>query len=322
MTSLSAPPTFAMALPDDLMARAVIDAEGNPQMVLPNQLKLPPQTVALLKDAEQITWFPKQADAPRVLAGPVVNFCADFDTYRLALRSMADWFPSETVIFNHPTAIAFAANDRLLEKIKVPGLEMPLSIRVRPQKPHDFEATFAAAKLRYPVRVQLTRARDNGSVIVVNNASEWDKVLRTDWPGQWFRIAQLKQQDLQQHLRYRVCFVGRQAEITTFPFAYPPMKVLKEIKMTWKTNSDALLKICRGLAQHVPLDFWTAEFSAIGSDELKLEHLWVGLPQSASHGRPDHSAALWPQVAPKLHDLVQDPTKWRSWKQQGQQKAN
>ena len=322
MKPKNVPLTFAMSLPNDRTARAFIDEDGKPQMLLPNQLKLPPQTMALLQATEQLVWFPTHSDAPRELSGPILNLCADYDGYSKALRAMAQWFTQDAMIFNHPTGIALIANDTLIEEISIPGLKIPKSIRICPRRPEDFKSSFTQSELRYPIRVQLTSERDNTSSVIVKYEDDWGKVTAQDWPGKWYRLVQLQKQDLQQHLRYRVCIVGRQVETMTFPFVYPPSKIFKEIAMPWQTENRAILKILGALVDRVPLDFWTAEFSSVGDDALQLEHLWVGLPQAQDETARDPSSVLWPKVAAKLHNLILDPTMWRCWQHQGSQKAN
>ena len=174
----------------------------------------------------------------------------------------------------------------------------------------------------YPVRIQLASDASSSSIVVIKSKADWSAARRLDWPSKWFNMVQLEAEDLKQHLRYRICFVGSQAELTAFPFAPPPGKILKEVKLPFRTDGDVIRDICANLAKHIKLDFWTAEFSSQGKSSLKLEHLWVGLPMKAPEDTFNPSATLWPKIAPQLNSLVKKPTQWRNWQKQGQRKSN
>ena len=312
MTQTQQPISLALAVPDTRMATAYLDAKGTPQLRIPNQMRLPQRTLAQVTEKEQMLWFPRP-DAERLGAsGPIVNTCADFHGFGEALRDMREKFAPGIAVFNHPDAIAHAASVELRDTLGlIDGLQVPLQCRVIPRRPEDFENAVRTAGLSYPLRVQRSSDRKNGSVIIVRDANGWEPVLKGNWPHMPYTLTEVRTDDLAQHLRIRLTVVGSRAEHISFAYTYPPGQLIPNFSGYKKIAPQPLQRIFTEVARRVLLDHWTAEFSIRATNQLGLEYLWAALPVPDDPTTPDPSVALWKRIAGPLDDLIADPMQWR-----------
>ncbi|MEO1638494.1 MAG: hypothetical protein AAFU41_04530 [Pseudomonadota bacterium] len=306
--------TLAMGVPDDRQGQPVVDAQGAPLLNLRNQLRLPDATLAGIKHKEQLLWFPRPDDAPRITAGPTINICADFTTFEGALRAMARAMPQGAPVFNHPAAVMHLASMQLRDALAaLDGLVVRKQIRIRPTEPDHFATAMEKGGLDYPLRVQRADDQTNQNVFVIRGVDDWAHVTETDWQTQTYLISQLSGQDIAQHPRIRLAFVGQHVELATFAYTHPPTPLAANLPMQVTIDPRRLRQISGAVARQVQLDFWTAEFSVRSSKTLALEYLWPGLPKSS---KGDVSQLLWGKIAPRLEALVAEPGAWRSVRSQ------
>lgn len=304
---------LALGVPDSKAATCYIDSAGQPQFTIANQLRLPAAFLSQITDEDQLRWFYRPENAPFPASGPIINCCACFDDFRKALYSMARWLPDGALVFNHPNAVAHAASAQFREGLSaIKGLVVPQQMRLRPTHPDDFARAIAKVGLQYPLQVQFSTHLHNRPAAIVRSADDWAAVMRLDWPHQRFLITEMRGDDLAQHVRIRITFVGGAAEQVSFAYAYPGATLVKDFVPPDKMEPDRFRAVVAQIAKRVGMDHWTVELSFRPNRQVRLEHLWPGLPVANPKDGPDPGQLLWKSVEGRLQALLQAPQKWRT----------
>jgi hypothetical protein len=304
---------LALGLPDDRTAKSFVDAQGRPQFSVPNQLKLPDDILASIKSEDQIIWFPKKDSIGLTVDRPIVNCCADFDTYRMTLSNMIDRLPKDAVVFNHPAAIAHSASQQLRDALaKIEGLRVPKLIRVTPKKPDDIRRAVQMAGLHSPLRIQFAQNQSNRPEAIIRSDEDWTAVEALDWPGKAFIVTELTKRDLAQHVRIRLSVVGGEVNQVMFQFSYGQTLLPNEIAPRLDMQPALFNAIFVQMARRVMLDAWTAELSFRGASDVTLEYLWPALPFPEKASAQDPSHVLWDITSSRLTKILSAPEKWRS----------
>lgn len=306
-------PRIAMGLPNDKTASAYLDENENIKIRLQNMVQLPQK---MLADTKAQLWFPQTFEDASALDAPIINACTDVSLYADAMHSMLAQLPADVPVFNHPSAVAMCFSEAFWSFIgEKTNIVTPRKLRVYPKKPDDFKARFEAEGLSYPVRVQWEGHHDNTSIIVVRGPEDWEKCTALNWPFKTYTMVEIDREMLNQHLRFRVCFVGKEAELIQFPYAFRPAKISTEFEPRMPQRGRPLQQLMSQLAKIVPLEHWTAELSVNPARAIQLEHIWPGLPMAHMPRKNDPSQYLHRKIAPKLSALLADPTQWRKLSQ-------
>jgi glutathione synthase/RimK-type ligase-like ATP-grasp enzyme len=180
------PVQFLMGLSDSGKERLATSARGQPQIVLTGtcsfHVHLTPGKFRLRK-----IFLSGKADEQKLALGPapLVNYIADPDSHWRALAKAGELVEIDgRPCFNPPLRIAQTRRDtmaRLLEGI--PGLRVPVTIRIEPRHPHDFIRAATEARLRFPIIVRLAGDHGGVSTVRVDSVANWGNIHEIAWGG-------------------------------------------------------------------------------------------------------------------------------------------
>ena len=196
MTAKRAPArVFLKGVPDNRLVKIGIeDPFQNAQFTLPG-------TAAFLKElhdhyaADASIYCPAQLPekpAFKIPRLPLVNYMADADRYRGALK-VAKWIVERSGLpcFNHPAAVAATTRDGVSRALQgIPGLIVPVTVRLKPTRPKDFLAAAEKAGLRYPVLVRLAGTQTGKTLTKIDNTKAWSKIFSLPWGGEEVYLSQ------------------------------------------------------------------------------------------------------------------------------------
>ncbi len=118
-------------------------------------------------------------------SAPLVNYIADPDSHWCALAKAGELVEIDRrPCFNPPIKIAQTRRDtvaRLLDGI--PGLRVPVTVRIDPRHPHDFIRAATEARLKFPVIVRLAGDHGGISTVRVDSISNWENIHTIAWGG-------------------------------------------------------------------------------------------------------------------------------------------
>jgi hypothetical protein len=312
MTDSQDSPVLALCLPDDGTAECYLDAAGQPQFRIANQIRLPQEFLSRIGSDDQVLWFPQPAAGLISSQRPVINCCGDFDASRNALLAMRGALQADRLVFNHPNAIAHFSGSAVRDALSaVEGLIVPKQVRLRPKHPDDFTQALRDAGLTYPFRVQFSANHTNRPDVIVRTKEDWDQVMALQWPRRWFTITQMTEADLVDQIRMRLAVVGQEAEQSTFVYAARGARRTDLRRIQSEFDAPRFRDIVGELHKAVFLDYWTVEFSLRPGNRINLEYLWPGLPLSDTGRERDPSALLWSKTAQRLNRLLPRPDRWK-----------
>lgn len=119
---------------------------------------------------------------PRV---PCINFMADADMYKAALRQASAFVQQLAVpCFNHPDAVAATGRDAVARALAgIEGVHMPVTVKVRADRLAQLHAAMDEAGISYPVLVRMAGDHNGASTVRVHDASDWEAINPLPWGG-------------------------------------------------------------------------------------------------------------------------------------------
>jgi glutathione synthase/RimK-type ligase-like ATP-grasp enzyme len=132
-------------------------------------------------------WLSGKSDDQKLAKGPapLVNYIADPDSHSHALVKAANLAHIDgRRCFNPPMLVMQTRRDLVAETLKdVPGLRVPMTIRVEPRHPDDFIRAATESRLKFPVIVRLAGDHGGVSTVRVDSVLNWDAINTIAWGG-------------------------------------------------------------------------------------------------------------------------------------------
>ena len=178
------------AIPADGKALITVEDNGQPLIVWPNRLALPPKMKSMIESRALRFVFPPKKPGSISKVAWIINVCADADEYEGALKSLSS-FSKGVPVFNHPDGVLRTRRDRMAKGLEgVDGLDVPKCVRFTPQKLSDFKKTFAQEGFEYPVLVRPERSQTGKEVAKIDSVDDWQTFEGTYWKGRSFYMTQ------------------------------------------------------------------------------------------------------------------------------------
>lgn len=214
------PPAWLMlGLPDDVRARLLFMGWNEPPRIVMEG------TASFLGQLRDLPWTPQpvyfgkpgmqiNAQLKRL---PCINFLADADIYPLALQQAAAFAQQMQVpCFNHPLAVLGTTRNGVCERLKdLPGLHVPVTIRVRADTVRELQAAMEQGGIHYPVLVRMAGDHGGVSTAKVDGADRWDAINPLPWGGRDVYLTQfVDYRDQDGHYRKTRLVVAGDAVLT------------------------------------------------------------------------------------------------------------
>ena len=323
---------FLKGVPDNRLVKVGIESPyEHAQFTLPG-------TAAFLKElhdryaADPSIYCPvklpekPQFKIPRL---PLVNYMADADRYRGALK-VAEWIVQRAKLpcFNHPAAIAATTRDGVARTLQgIPGLVVPKTIRIRPERPKDFLVAAEKAGLKYPVLVRLTGTQTGRTLTKIDNAREWSKLFALPWGGEEIYLSQfhdfIDADGLYRKLRVAVMgdeLICRHLMISK-DWMIHARSIIEDghqeenafFQSFDKDILPALLPRLRAIAERLQLDLFGIDLSLRPDGTLLLfeANASMSLLVNRVYNRSDEFLAVLKRQTDALVALIDDPKRWR-----------
>jgi len=305
------PGLFCLGLPEDTTISVNISDTGQVEYEFPNLLELPPALLKSIYDSHDGMWFPRIEGTAGHQHRHAINLCADLDVYANALAHMDRMFGPGFAVFNHPRAVAMARRDVMADVLKdIPEIVTRKCSHFLADRPTAFAETFEKAGMRFPVEVQPTRARNTAGLVRVHEAADWEKVLATDWAGQWHFMTRLGNPPADNAWRVRICVLGNFWSGQAYRMAAATRAVPAPTKVF-----ERLRPVMERIIRAVPLDYWHLDLGLRPEGKFMLLSCAPGLPavpaDIAEPGMGRATFELRQTIAPKLRALLYDPALWR-----------
>lgn len=262
------------AIPDNGQITTTVGDSGTPQFHVPNTMILPDRLMKRMEEVARTVWFPPTKPVTHDNVAWVVNFCADADEYRKALRSLDQAFGATSPIFNHPRAVAMSRRDLMAQLLQgVQNLTVPRCVRFKADSPDSFAATFATHGFAYPVLVRPEGSQTGQGLHKIDGPQDWARLALSNGYGKWHFMTQFHDTRAAngRFCKVRASFVGGQWAIRAFRdepdwlITGTVGSLTPERHASIKRNVDALLdnsafkSMLDEIGARVPLDFFGAD---------------------------------------------------------------
>lgn len=181
------PAWLLMGMPDDRRARLEFRGWNEPLgFKLQGMAGFPPQLRGMPWAAQPIyLGQPGMAINAELKRLPCINMLADADIYPLALEQAAGFVEEMKVpCFNHPRAVQRITRDGVYRQLRdIPGLHVPVTVRVRAQTLDALRAAMVSAGITYPVLVRMAGDHSGVSTVKVDGDGAWDAIHPLPWGG-------------------------------------------------------------------------------------------------------------------------------------------
>jgi glutathione synthase/RimK-type ligase-like ATP-grasp enzyme len=257
----NARPVSFCALPEDGEVVVRVEADGNPNAILPNRLAIPNSLRKDLLTSTDEIWYPKpQAMSDRDPAW-IINNCADADEYKSALIWLDENWGEKAPIFNHPRAIAQTRRDHSSKALQgIEGLVTPRCARFVPTSIAAFEKCFAENGFQFPVLVRPSRGQSGKGLQRIESPKDWHLAANTKWFGQPHFMTEYFDFKTAEgiYLKARVLFVGDQFFIRHIK-AGSAWKVHNESATSLSDFEDRELEVVKSLQSNTQFAALCAE---------------------------------------------------------------
>lgn len=262
------------AIPDNGQITTTVGDSGTPQFHVPNTMILPDRLMKRMEEMARTVWFPPTKPVTHDNVAWVVNFCADADEYRKALRSLDQAFGATSPIFNHPRAVAMSRRDLMAQLLQgVQNLTVPRCVRFKAENPDSFANTFATHGFAYPVLVRPEGSQTGQGLHRIDGPQDWARLALSNGFGKWHFMTQFHDTRSAngRFCKVRASFVGGVWIIRAFRDEADWLitgtvgSLTPERHASIKRNVDALLadsafkSMLDEIGARVPLDFFGAD---------------------------------------------------------------
>ena len=261
---------------------------------------------------------------------PVVNHMGDADRYKLALGQAVMLVEKlGTPCFNHPAALLRTTRDGIAARLAgIPGVLVPLTVRISPNSIEDFPQAVEEYGLRYPVIARLVGTQTGRTQILIESAGEWARFHGISWREREVYLTQYVEcRDLDGFYRkQRLGFVGGRA----FPISLqtgrmwsvhsairPPEGVSSEeiwLEAFEATMLPQLEERLTEIFKRVGLEFFGMDFSLRPDGNIVVFEVNASMSM-LSLDRVARNPYLGPvrhRVREELFALLRTPARWNS----------
>jgi hypothetical protein len=200
-----------MGLPDDQKVHvAQISSAGAELTHIGTASFLP-----YLRDELQFNQFWVGPGAPQISQlepGPLINYIAEPDACRLALRAaLENALRLNELWFNHPKHIIKTARDQVSERLQgIDGLIVPQTIRLKPTRATDILSALRNPQTDRPTLVRIVGNHSGETLTRIENIRDEDAVSALPWGGQELYVTQFHDfQDADgRYRKWRIAVIG------------------------------------------------------------------------------------------------------------------
>jgi glutathione synthase/RimK-type ligase-like ATP-grasp enzyme len=319
------------ALPESGEVRLQPKNGDQPVAVFPNCIVLTPDIHRQLERQSRIYWFP--AETPLEVGGIdwMMNFCADADEYKSALKYLGRKISRAKVpVFNRPEAVLQTACDSVTRLVEgIPGLVVPKCVRFKPRLPRDFLAIFERENLSYPVLVRPVGSQTGHGLIMVESPQDWEKIHSIDWAGRELYITQFvdMRDDDGLHTKVRIVFINRKPFFRhAFWSSDPIVRTLprsaegmdKEVgRLDALQERPAVKALVSALSERVRLNFWGIDLGIGEGDRFLFFEATAAMSITQAYNTQAEHDRLYPvllePIIKALDAAVKTPSSWNCW---------
>lgn len=318
------------AIPDNGQITTSVGEAGTPLFHIPNSMILPPRLMKRLEAAARTVWFPPTRSVTHENVAWVVNFCADADEYRKALRSLDVAFGATTPIFNHPRAVALSRRDLMANLLQgVKSLSVPRCVRFKAAGPDSFAEVFAQNSFTYPVLVRPEGSQTGQGLHKIDGPQDWAPLALSNGYGKWHFMTQFHdtRSSNGRFCKVRASFIGGEWAIRAFRdepdwlITGTVSNLTAERHESIKRSVDALLAdsafkaMLDEIAARVPLDFFGADIGVTDGKFTFFEAnaaMTMARPSTAGLTQDPVMQQVYKALEKRLIDHLTQPNTWRA----------
>ena len=145
---------------------------------------------------EEVTLFGEQVEQQQIKLKSrptlVFNEISDPDSHHGALKRCETLCEQlQCTVINHPSKILQTTRDNISRLLQdIPGLRMPLTVRLQPRSPEDIYSEIEKAGLDFPVIVRLAGSHGGESSILITGRNDIDKLHVYPFDGSDFYMTE------------------------------------------------------------------------------------------------------------------------------------
>jgi hypothetical protein len=316
---------------DDHSASIAVDKKGRPLVTFLGTASFHGQLASRLGELTTVYVGkgiqPKAGPQTRRLAS--INYAADPDLCSGALDAAQIFAtPLVTPCFNAPDRIRLTSRDQVADRLSaIHGLDVPRTIRFRPEQPADIAVAIEAAGLEYPVLVRIAGQHGGTDLVKLDSADSVSAINTIPWGGRTLYATEFRDfrdpDGLYRKLRIvvvgsrfflRHCIVGQDWLLSAARRLHADTPEERELLQSFDDGlAPVLSERVSAIADALGLDYFGIDASLRPDGRLLI------FEANANMNVLHNSAAspnMWDQpierIGTALVELIADPSRWRA----------